>query len=57
MATIRIFETEKVMQLGFYEGHTSRLIQTLNLTNEQAHLLKDTLESHSDNLKATIKLD
>lgn len=57
MATIRIFETEKVMQLGFYEGHTSRLIQTLNVTNKQARLLKDTLESHSDNLKATIKLD
>ena len=57
MATIRIFQTEKVMQLGFYEGHTSRLIQTLNLTNEQAYLLKDTLESHSDYLKATIKLD
>lgn len=57
MATIRIFETEKILQLGFYEGHTSRLIQTLNLTNEQAHLLKGTLESHSDNLKATIKLD
>lgn len=57
MATIRIFQTETVMQLGFYEGHTSRLIQTLNLTNEQAHLLKDTLESHCNNLKATIKLD
>lgn len=57
MATIRIFETEKTLQLGFYEGHTSRLIQTLNLTNEQAHLLKDTLESHSNDLKATIKLD
>lgn len=57
MATIRIFQTEKVMQLGFYEGHTSRLIQTLNLTNEQAHLLKYTLESHSNDLKATIKLD
>ena len=57
MATIRIFETEKTLQLGFYEGHTSRLIQTLNLNNEQAHLLKDTLESHSDDLKATIKLD
>ncbi len=57
MAIIRIFETEKTLQLGFYEGHTSRLIQTLNLTNEQAHLIKDTIESHSDNLKATIKLD
>ena len=57
MATIRIFETEKTLQLGFYEGHTSRLIQTLNLSNKQARLLKDTLESHSDNLKATIKLD
>lgn len=57
MATIRIFQTEKILQLGFYEGHTSRLIQTLNLTTEQAHLLKDTLESHSDDLKATIKLD
>ena len=57
MATIRIFQTEKVMQLGFYEGHNSRLIQTLNLSNKQAHLLKDTLESHSNDLKATIKLD
>ena len=57
MATIRIFETEKTLQLGFYEGHTSRLIQTLNLTNEQSHLLKDMIESHCDNLKATIKLD
>lgn len=57
MATIRIFETEKTLQLGFYEGHTSRLIQTLNLTNDQAKLLKSTLESHSNDLKATIKLD
>ena len=57
MATIRIFQTEKVMQLGFYEGHTSRLIQTINLSNEQAHLLKDTIESHSNDLKATIKID
>lgn len=57
MAIIRIFETEKTLQLGFYEGHTSRLIQTLNLSNDQAKLLKSTLESHSNDLKATIKLD
>lgn len=57
MATIRIFETEKTLQLGFYEGHTSRLIQTLNLTNNQAKLLKSTLESNSNNLKATIRFD
>lgn len=57
MATIRIFQTEKVMQLGFYDGHTSRLIQTINLSNKQAHQLKEMLESHSDDLKAAIKLD
>lgn len=57
MATIRIFKIEKVMQLGFYEGNHSRLIQTLNLNNEQAILLKDKLESQSKDLKATIKLD